>query len=96
MIIGYVEVMSKMDKKLTEHDKFYGGGAAEIRQRLVQQKQEAGLFCSYYMIAHVPVSPCGSGGVVAGGGLLRPHAILLRCLAFRAPACKALAPAPAC
>lgn len=42
MIIGYVEVMIKMDKKLTEHDKFYGGDAKEIRTRLVAQKQAAG------------------------------------------------------
>jgi hypothetical protein len=44
--------MIKMDKKLTEHDKFYGGGAQEIRQRLVQQKQEAGLSSSLSTIAH--------------------------------------------
>ena len=43
MIIGYIEVMSKMDKKLTEHDKFYGGDASEIRKRLVDQKQAAGV-----------------------------------------------------
>jgi hypothetical protein len=42
MIIGYVEVMTKMDKKLTEHDKFYGGDAKEIRRRLIDQKQAAG------------------------------------------------------
>lgn len=42
MIIGYVEVMTKMDKKLTEHDKFYGGDAKEIRRRLIETKQAAG------------------------------------------------------
>jgi len=38
----YVEVMIKMDDKLTEHDKFYGGDAKEIRQRLIEQKHSAG------------------------------------------------------
>lgn len=42
MIIGYVEVMVKMDKKLTEHDKFFGGDAKDIRTKLIEQKQAAG------------------------------------------------------
>ena len=59
----YVEVAIKMEKKLTEHDKFYGGDAKEIRERLIEQKKAAGGKGTPYCLGFNP-SPMSSGFIL--------------------------------
>ena len=55
--------MIKMEKKLTEHDKFYGGDAQEIRARLIEQKQAAGGKGTPYCVGFNP-APHSSGFIL--------------------------------
>ena len=59
----YVEVLVKMEKKITEHDKFYAGDAKDIRSRLIEQKQSAGGKGTPYCLGFNP-APVSSGFIL--------------------------------